>query len=269
MIRRRSIFPAPWLAPFVERFWSASGSGPLPFLLPGTGIDLFFHRAAPFSLAAPAGDAPPQPCPRAHLLCLRSRPVQLFSAGPVDFFAVRFRAGTARHFMPIPEPDFFDCAANLADLWPSAAPSIESILRAPSLVAAAPLISRLLADCLALHRKPDPWLDAAAARLYYARPHESIESIARRAGAGRRHLERRFASVFGVSPKRFQSVARLQRVVRSCALDGSDPLGSALDAGFFDQSHFAKSCRAIAGLPPSRLVSLVETSHFYNPPRPR
>ena len=269
MIRRQSIFPAPWLAPFVDRFWSASGSGPLPFLLPGTGIDIFFHRAAPFSLAAPAGDAPSQSCPRAHLLCLRTRPARLFSAGPVDFFAVRFRAGTARHFLPVPEPELFDCTVDLADLWPFAAPAIESIRSAPSLDAAAIFISRLLAACLELHRKPDPWLDAAAARLYYARHPESIDSVARRAGASRRHLERRFAAVFGVSPKRFQSVARLQRVVRSCALQGSSPLDAALEAGFYDQSHLSKSCREIAGISPARLASLAETSHFYNPPRPR
>jgi AraC-like DNA-binding protein len=82
----------------------------------------------------------------------------------------------------------------------------------------------------------------------------SIDAIAADTGLTRRHLERRFKDVVGMTPKRLARIARFQRSLR--ILDAADPsqrLGGAETAaacGYADQAHFIRDFRDLAGCPP-------------------
>lgn len=68
----------------------------------------------------------------------------------------------------------------------------------------------------------------------------------------RRHLERLCRAHFGMAPKQFQTIARLQQALHGAAHTGGADL--ALQAGYYDQSHLARDLRRLAGQPLGRLV---------------
>ena len=68
-----------------------------------------------------------------------------------------------------------------------------------------------------LEEKRQPVLDRLLDCLSYA-SETRIEVLAQSAGCGRRNLDKRFLALYGVSPKYFARVVRLQRVARSLAL---------------------------------------------------
>lgn len=112
----------------------------------------------------------------------------------------------------------------------------------------------IIEDLLA--RRPftaDPLVERAI-RLLQAEPDEdtSIARIARTLSMSERQLERRFLDRVGTTPKRYASVRRFER---AAALVGSGaPLGQvALDAGYYDQSHFIRELRRFSGMTPGEL----------------
>jgi len=73
-------------------------------------------------------------------------------------------------------------------------------------------------------------------------------------------------ALYGVSPKYFARVARMQQVARRLALSPHERLFDlALDVGYFDQAHFSHDLRALTGLSPRDLRTvLTRPAHFYH-----
>jgi AraC-like DNA-binding protein len=100
---------------------------------------------------------------------------------------------------------------------------------------------------------PDPLVERAL-RVLVVEPDEDagIARIARSLSMSERQLERRFLDRVGNTPKRYASLRRFER---AAALVGSGaPLGQiALDAGYYDQSHFIREVRRFSGMTPGEL----------------
>jgi AraC-like DNA-binding protein len=107
-----------------------------------------------------------------------------------------------------------------------------------------------------LARRPfaaDPIVERGL-RLLEAEPDEdaSIARIARSLSMSERQLERRFLDRLGSTPKRYASLRRFERAAALVA--SGAPLGQvALEAGYYDQSHFTREVRRFAGMTPGEL----------------
>jgi transcriptional regulator GlxA family with amidase domain len=81
-------------------------------------------------------------------------------------------------------------------------------------------------------------------------------------GLSTRQLERRFAAHWGMSPKQFQVIARLNGALGQAVAMEPGPGGQgaalAVDQGYYDQSHLARDVRRLAGQP---LQALVQGAH--------
>ena len=64
---------------------------------------------------------------------------------------------------------------------------------------------------------------------------------------GLRQFERHFRAGFGMSPKQFQVIARLNRMLRLAAAAGRPDVHLVLEQGYYDQSHMARDMRRLAG----------------------
>jgi AraC-like DNA-binding protein len=97
--------------------------------------------------------------------------------------------------------------------------------------------------------KQDLLVMAAVQQMYKAkgtlRMHELTDSLPLSTDA----FEKRFRKVMGTSPKQFASILRLQSIVRQKRPDQSIAQ-VALDAGYFDQSHFHKEFKLFTGQSP-------------------
>ncbi len=74
-------------------------------------------------------------------------------------------------------------------------------------------------------------------------------------GLSQRQFERRFVAHWGMAPKQFQVIARLNSTLgNALAAPGEPVAGLAVDQGYYDQSHMARDVRRLAGQPLQALV---------------
>jgi AraC-like DNA-binding protein len=108
------------------------------------------------------------------------------------------------------------------------------------------------AAALVAARPPDLAVQAAAARL--RDPLARVERLADELGFSERQLRRRFLAAVGYGPKTLQRVLRLRSFLAGAGA-GGELAAAALDAGYADQSHLARECRALTGLTAAQLTA--------------
>jgi AraC-like DNA-binding protein len=84
-------------------------------------------------------------------------------------------------------------------------------------------------------------------------------------GLSVRQFERVFTATFGLRPKLFQRVARVEELLRDALITGKTDAEVALRHGYYDQSHMARDLRTLAGAPLRTLVEAVrqnESEHW-------
>lgn len=80
-----------------------------------------------------------------------------------------------------------------------------------------------------------------------------VAVVARSLGLSERQLERRFLQRVGITPKRFATLLRFERAL-ALARTAPSLTAAALDAGYYDQSHFIRDFRRFAGIAPGELL---------------
>jgi AraC-like DNA-binding protein len=95
----------------------------------------------------------------------------------------------------------------------------------------------------------DPWAPAAFTAAAVGTP---VSTIADRTGLSARTLQRRCRARFGYGPQHLARVLRLQRAL-ALHRGGAPWAVVAADAGYVDQPHLARECRALTGRAPTRL----------------
>ncbi|MFT3784419.1 MAG: helix-turn-helix transcriptional regulator [Nibricoccus sp.] len=255
------------LRPFIDRIWSweSDSAAPLPLLLPGTGAELIFQYRAP--LAVKENNRLRVLKDRALIFCLRSRACQLVATGPIGFISARLRGEALRHFAAAPITQWIDgftpMEIGVGSAMASLLPQLET---APGFAARASLLEASLARILSNRPPARSLMDRAVAQLYYEAGTVKVAAVADQLNMSARHFERLFRDATGLSPKRFQRVARFHHTMRRLLLtQTTDYLPTALENGFYDQAHFIHECRAFTDKTPNTLLSEERfLSHFYN-----
>jgi AraC-like DNA-binding protein len=250
------------LAHYVDRYWTWEGRpDQLPVLMPGTGAELMIHHGRPLVADTAVG---PRQLPMMHLLSLRRIRWPLTAPGLVAFTAVRFRAGGLAKFTRVPAEELVDQVVPGWAVFGGAADMLSRTVQ-PEL----PLVERAInietVLTSLLRTEPDRRIDVAARRVYEDPSTVRVDQLGPDLGMSARHLRRGFIATVGVGPKEFQRLARFQRVVRTLLLSAPQTqLPVALSAGYYDQSHYIKEFRRLAGRRPTQLLDGTMT-HFYYP----
>jgi AraC-like DNA-binding protein len=100
-------------------------------------------------------------------------------------------------------------------------------------------------------RRVEP-IACRAATMLRRNPHLRISRLAAELEVTERHLSRNFQAMFGMSPKQFARIARIESVwlARSQGASWAD---IAYAAGFTDQAHMINDFTEIVGVPPAQL----------------
>jgi AraC-like DNA-binding protein len=99
----------------------------------------------------------------------------------------------------------------------------------------------------------DRLVDAAVARLREVHGRLRIADLADELGISQDPLEKRFRRIVGGSPKQLAQILRISRAV-GLARAGASLATVAHRVGYFDQSHFIREFRAVAGQSPSKFL---------------
>jgi AraC-like DNA-binding protein len=92
-----------------------------------------------------------------------------------------------------------------------------------------------------------------AAALLRQNPRLRVQHLAARLDVSERHLLRNFQAMFGMSPKQFARIARIESAW-SASGHGASWADIAYATGFADQAHMINDFTAIVGVPPAQLV---------------
>jgi len=87
-------------------------------------------------------------------------------------------------------------------------------------------------------------------------------AIAADIGLSPEHVSRTLARTHGIGPRALRAEWRFRRALAGLAGEGSIA-SIAVDAGYADQAHFSRSCRAITGMTPAALrrrIKLVQST---------
>ena len=254
----------------VDRIWGweshAQEKVRLPILMPGTGAEVFFHYRTPFRFEDCTKTQ--RTMPSSHLICARRKVITLCDSGDVGFLAVRFRAGSIHRFTDVRPNDLADNLISADQLWGKAGRQLHDALLCSDVPSdrAAILQSFLLDRLDGGHG--DEVIERAVQSIYYDCAKVTISSLAGTLGIGRRQLERRTRRVTGQSLVELRTASRFQKVVRHLLLTPSaNPLSTVLKYGFYDQSHFTRTCKSFGLPPPGAAIRKARSkTHFYNPP---
>lgn len=238
--------PRPALAPFVRAFEivETSDEAATRTLLPETSIVLGFRHAGTATLL---NEAPDRPLPAAVVTGLRSSVRQMRTAAHSGIVLAKFRAAGAAAFGLPPLHDLFGQTRALADLMDAEAVAAASrrVVAASSREERVAIVEQFL---LTQHRAapPDAIVGGALHAIGAAAGAIRVGALAAQLQVSQDTLERRFRRIVGASPKQFATIVRLRRAVELSR--ESDSLTMlAVDAGYYDQSHFIRDFRAITG----------------------
>ena len=266
-LSRQRCRPPPELAPYIDNYLLldiTTARTDLPRILPSAGAICFFFHGAALTVKNLHADIEDRRS-ESFLICNRHHVLDLSAHGATSLIVINFRPGRLRYLTETSFSELQDRITTTRDLWGSRANEIpERLAHARDFSACAQILSDFFLQVLKAREatRLDLLLD-----LLYLTPSTRIADLAEQGGWSLRHFERQFSATYGVTPKYFARVARMQQVARKLALEpGANTLNSALDAGFFDQSHFIHELDRLAGLSGSELARGVrERPHFYNP----
>ena len=183
-------------------------------------------------------------------------PVRTVMKAGTLIVGIRFRPSAGGPALGVPLSELRDQRVDLEDLRRRDARRLPGSLDpGTAAIRALDLAAALVADV-----DPDPAATRAAVLL--ADPRARAEDVAADVGQSMRQLRRRCHTVVGYGPKTLQRVLRFRRFV--ARLDAGPPSGQrahdlaalAAQAGYADQAHLTRECRALAGLTPAALARL-------------
>ncbi|MFT3735401.1 MAG: helix-turn-helix domain-containing protein [Rhodocyclaceae bacterium] len=242
------------LLQFADNFQlvSRDAAGALPRILPGSGALLCIPLGGTLQLHnLHSGTRSQFTTP--FVICNRHTVLDLACDGALELIIVAFRPGRLRYLVPASFSELQDRFTCAAGLWGNARCSTlqERLALCRDNGMRMALVGEFLETCLPA--QCDARLDRLHDLLYLA-PETRITDLATQGGWSLRHFERLFAQAYGVSPKYFARVARLQQVARNMALGLAPNVAAAvMDAGFYDQPHFIHELQSLASLRPVEL----------------
>jgi AraC-like DNA-binding protein len=247
------IDPPPLIADSVKAIWVARGTrqefeAPEP-IVPDGCVEIIFNLGDRF-INADTGALQP----RDLLAGQMTRPVIALPTGEVDLIGVRFKTGRAGAALRIPMWELQDRLIAASDVirgLDRLADDLRNVARSDRLDHLGPALAANFdaIDAGALHS-----VDDALEIIDRTRGSIAIETLARRVGITRRHLERQFKQCVGLRAKH---VARITRLHWALDLLQHQPSMSgaeiAAECGYSDQAHLIRECQELAGQTPQRL----------------
>jgi len=248
--RRPASEVEPWITHYWMINWDLGGCEPqVVESLPHPNIHLIFEKGTSVVSGV-------QTCKFSRVL-----------KGQARVFGVKFRAGGFRPFLDHPVSRLADRIVPASLVFGKDLEPLETILlssgKEDDKVQAAD-------DFFRTHTpRPDPTVELAGhlvERILRELEIKTVDDLAKRAGMGKRRLQRIFNEYVGASPKwvirRYRLHELVEKVNSGSQLDWSQV---ALELGYFDQAHLINDFKSIVGLSPAEYQKLIARNSWDRP----
>jgi len=179
-------------------------------------------------------------------------PLVIRPTGMTSVVGIRFHADGTPAVIRCPQHRLAGLTIAFSDLSPAFARELHDVCAAQPSVS---LAARAADDCLRRHlddSRIDPHVRVAIGAIERRNGAGTVDEVAALTGVSRRHLERRFQEVVGLTPKRFARITRFQHALRTFEQGKSGHRGAltAATCGYADQAHFIRDFGELAGCSP-------------------
>jgi AraC-like DNA-binding protein len=223
-------------------------------VIPGSVLFLLINYRAPLVATRQFGSRSFGPADYRHVVIQNQTGVCVTRPrGAFGMISVTLRPEAAANLLGERMQCFLDAPIGLDALFGAGQVSLleEMLSEARTSAERFTCVERFLAANLRA-RRVEPVACRAAARLR-RNPHLRISHLATRLDVSESYLSRSFRSMFGMSPKQFARVARIESMWSTRA-QGATWADIAYATGFTDQAHMINDFTKIVGVPPAQLV---------------
>jgi AraC-like DNA-binding protein len=194
---------------------------------------------------------------------LHVSPARIEHDGSQHAISLELTPAGARSLLGLPAAELAHTVVELDELLGREASELaERIAAAPDWRRCFAVLDDALIRISRTRNEPSADMPGAWHRILESGGRVRVTDLAREAGYSRRHLTKRFAREYGLTPKQAARVVRferswllLRRLERSRRTSHEGPRRSLADVaascGFYDQAHLAREWNELAGCPPS------------------
>jgi AraC-like DNA-binding protein len=259
-----SFLPSAPLAPYVECYWTLTGSKMLlaeQFMPADSRVEIHFSFDGGMRRTLATGEEDCVVTSSSYVLGARARGYRFSALDAPRYLAVRFKPGGLYAFTRLPISGLLDIHAPLDCFWePGEVRDLEEQLAAiPT-----PHSQVLLVEAALLkHLDPPEHLRRILLAAAFIRANERLRLpiIADHINISQKHMERLFQRYVGMRPNLFSRIERFHRVMARGirAVDMPSLSALATDEGYFDQAHFSREFKHFTGSTPSVFLAAQHT----------
>lgn len=261
--------PSATLEPLVKCYWTLeSGPQDIPQrqrIVPDGCQELIFHYGDLYRQYFQ--DKPPVIQPRCFVMGQLTEPLDIEALGQTGIFAVRFWPDGVSHFVGVDPEELANTAVAIDELWGGQAADLEdAILTSETTAQRIELVERFLIDQLGDRTMIDRVLRRSVESLYRSAGQCSIADMAESLDISAKHLERKFRSKIGLTPKKLARLIRMQATLRLLMQRPDQSLTAvAIQGQYFDQSHFIREFREFTGMTPKQFFGdRLQLTHLFH-----
>lgn len=248
--------PAPPLDEVVHFIWVAEGyraTTPRERILPSGALAIVINLASERFHACESSDEHLD-LPSAVVAGARTRPFIIDTSSVLSTVGVHFKPGGARAFLGAAS-DLEERLVPLEAIWGAAARRLrERLLETSSNVARVRLVEDALLEA-ARGRTERPSALAASLAAFEDPAVRSVAEVGLRTGLSPKRLINLFRDEVGLGPKSYWRVRRFRCALGLLDAGRVNGAGLAAEAGYFDQPHFIREFRALAGSTPREYLA--------------
>lgn len=265
----QTYIPRDDLAAFIKCYWTlsapASSTEERQRIVPDGCMEMIFHSGDLYRQYLPDATAILQP--RYFVFGQITQPLEIAATGATKIFAVRFHPEGFLPFIQMPIQEMDNKAVDLTHLF-----GTEGKLLGEKIVGEQTVATqiKLVEDFLLQQIKNPLTIDRIAASSVQAllelKGQLSVDALADQIQVHRRQLERKFATVIGLSPKQLAKIIRLQAALKMMQEKKFTHLTElAYENGYFDQAHFIKDFKEFTGVTPGEFYAdQLKMSHLFS-----
>lgn len=246
------------LAEYVRFFWSldaevGASDSFLHRALPDNCVELIFYCKGELSISSPAGDEGMTFSSGVFGQAQKFR--QFRSHSDFALFGVYLYPYSFKKLFDLPASELTNEKVDSVTLWGNDGKILEEqVILAPNKQKRVELVSEFLLK--KIRSKPDH--DRAFVQqiksVADSNSIRSIASFAHECHLSRRQFERKFKEHSGFSPKDFFSIVRFKNVLKEIGQNTNSLAQIAINAGYYDQSHFTNEFRKLSGYTPKEFI---------------
>lgn len=258
--------PCAVLSPYIDKYWEVEGKTEY-----GMRFDITVDGCTDFiftlgNSAEAAGDTLVMQPYRSYFIGPMHTNLELtIRAETIHMFGIRFLPCGLFRFMKLPLDELRNIRVSVNDLDTVFKDSFaERLVESPSFQERISLIENYLMDCLTKSSYiPEAQILHAVHRIQAENGCLSIDTLVNDICLCRRHFERKFKLYTGFSPQKYGRIVKFRHAVGLLRNAYSDNLLSiAIQAGYYDVSHFSREVKNFSGNTPGSFLQLAPESNI-------